>query len=78
MKVSILDEGPRDMILNNNGAMGISMTLYTPDGNDIVQLIQPDQELAYNTTASNLRCSIFRRGVQALHHSAHRHLLDIR
>ena len=52
MKVSILDEGPRDMILNNNGAIGISMTLNTPDGNDINQIIQPDQELAYNTTAS--------------------------
>lgn len=54
MKVSILDEGPRDMILNNNGAIGIQMNLYTPDGNDINQLIQPDQELAYNTTASKL------------------------
>jgi hypothetical protein len=40
------------MILNNNGAIGISMTLNTPDGNDINQIIQPDQELAYNTTAS--------------------------
>jgi hypothetical protein len=39
VKVSILDEGPRDMILKNKDTMGISMTLAVPDGNDIVQLI---------------------------------------
>ena len=43
------------MILNNEGAIGISMTLTTPDQDVIEQLIQPDQDLAYNTTASKLQ-----------------------
>ena len=55
VKVSILDEQPLQMILNNEGAIGISMTLTTPDQDVIEQLIQPDQDLAYNTTASKLQ-----------------------